>query len=133
VDAVAIDLLLVDDSTVTRAVISKALRLAGIEINELHQAGDGEKALAILADRSVDLVFTGLGMPRLDGEALIGRLHDTGVLPDTPVVVVSSLGGDERVARLYSRGVRDFIRKPFTPERIRDAAAQVLEVKADAH
>ena len=128
----AFNILLVDDSLTVRAVIKKTLRLAGIEIGELHEAGNGQEALAVLDANWIDLVFADLCMPVMDGEALVDRLHETGVITNLPVVIVSSAGSEPRIARLLEKGVRDFVHKPFTPERIREVVDQVMGVQEHA-
>ena len=53
-------------------------------------------------------------------------------LVSATVVVVSSAGSDGRIQRLKELGVRDYIQKPFTPERIREVVDQVMGVISDA-
>ena len=129
----AFNILLVDDSLTVRAVIKKTLRLAGVEIGELHEAGNGQEALAVLDANWIDLVFADLCMPVMDGEELVDRLHASGALANLPVVIVSSAGSEPRIARLLEKGVRDFVHKPFTPERIREVVDQVMGVRENAN
>jgi two-component system, chemotaxis family, chemotaxis protein CheY len=129
----AFNILLVDDSLTVRAVIKKTLRLAGVEIGELYEAGNGQEALAVLDAHWIDLVFADLCMPVMDGEELIDQLHAAGSLGNLPVIIVSSAGSEPRIARLLEKGVRDFVHKPFTPERIREVVDQVMGVKQNAH
>jgi two-component system chemotaxis response regulator CheY len=128
----AFNILLVDDSVTVRAVISKALTLAGVDINLLYQAGNGQEALTILEAEWVDLVLCDISMPVMDGEALVGRMVDNGMIKSIPVVIVSSAGSEPRIARLKALGVRDYIQKPFTPERIREVVDNVMGVAKDA-
>lgn len=125
----AFNILLVDDSLTVRAVIKKTLRLAGVEIGELHEAGNGQEALAVLETNWIDLVFADLCMPVMDGEELVNRLYESGALANLPVIIVSSAGSEPRIARLKAKGVRDFVHKPFTPERIREVVDQVMGVQ----
>jgi two-component system, chemotaxis family, chemotaxis protein CheY len=127
----AYNILLVDDSVTVRAVISKALKLAGVDINELFQAGHGEEALAVLEDNWVDLIFCDISMPVMDGEEFVVAMKEKGMIETIPVVIVSSAGSEPRVARLKENGVRDYIQKPFTPERIREVVDQVMGVAQD--
>ncbi len=124
----AFNILLVDDSATVRAVISKALKLAGVDINALYQAGNGEEALEVLEKDWVDLVFCDISMPVMDGEELVTAMNANGMIDTIPVVIVSSAGSEPRVARLRDKGVRDYIQKPFTPERIREVVDQVMGV-----
>ena len=55
-------------------MITKALKLAGVETGELHQAGNGKEALAVLETSWIDLVFCDICMPVMDGEELVAAL-----------------------------------------------------------
>ena len=124
----AFNILLVDDSLTVRAVIAKALKLAGVEVGELYEAGNGAEALTVLDEQWVDLVFADISMPVMDGEELVARLADSGQIQELPVVIVSSAGSEQRVQRLKDLGVREFIHKPFTPEQIREVVDTVMGV-----
>ncbi len=124
----AFNILLVDDSTTVRAVIGKALSLAGVDINELYQANNGKEALKVLEENWVDLVFCDISMPVMDGEDLVAEMKRTGLIESVAVVIVSSAGSEPRLARLKENGVRDYIQKPFTPERIREVVDSVMGV-----
>ena len=128
----AFNILIVDDSTIVRAVISKALKLAGVPINKLFQAGNGEEALEVLENSWVDLVFCDISMPVMDGEELVAAMNENGMMESIPVVIVSSAGSEPRVARLKENGVKDYIQKPFTPERIKEVVDQTMGVIQDA-
>lgn len=128
----ALNILLVDDSATVRAVISKALKLAGVDINELHQAGHGQEAMDVLESQWIDLIFCDISMPVMDGEEFVTAMNEKGMIETIPVVIVSSAGSEPRVARLKEKGVRDYIQKPFTPERIREVVDQVMGVTQDA-
>jgi len=122
------NVLLVDDSITVRALIQKALQLAELPYRTIYQAGNGLEALSVLEAQPVDLVITDLVMPGMDGEELVRAMGERGMLARTHVVVVSSAGGEERLRRLEAAGVRAIIHKPFTPEQIRQAVSQVMEV-----
>ncbi len=122
----ALNILIVDDSATVRAVISKALKLAGVEFKELYQAANGKEALEILGKDWIDLVFSDISMPVMDGEQLVETMKASGLIETVPVVMVSSAGSEPSVARLMANGVRDYIQKPFTPERIREVVDQIM-------
>jgi len=127
----AFNILLVDDSATVRAVIGKALKLAGVDIGELYQAGQGQEALAVLEENWVDLVFCDISMPVMDGEEFVEELNTRGIIDKIPVVIVSSAGSEPRVARLRENGVKDYVQKPFTPERIREVVETVMGAVAN--
>ena len=121
------NVLVVDDSRVIRAVIKKTLGLAGVEINELHEAQNGKEALDILREKQIDLVFSDIHMPEMNGVEMIEKMASDGVLRDIPVIVVSSEGSKERMGEVLEKGARAYVRKPFTPELIRDLVQETME------
>ena len=123
----ALNILVVDDSAVVRAIILKTLRLAGIEIGTVHEAGDGQEGLAILEKQWIDVAFVDINMPVMDGEELIERVRRNPVWADLPIVVVSTEGSETRVRHLEEMGAR-FIRKPFPPEAIRRVVHEITGV-----
>ncbi|HCK98674.1 MAG TPA: response regulator [Candidatus Marinimicrobia bacterium] len=122
----ALNILVVDDSAVVRAVISKTLKLAGIPVGELYQAANGKEALEILNDNWVDLVFSDINMPVMGGVEMIEKMSADGLLKTIPVVVVSTEGSATRIEQLKSRGISAYIRKPFTPELVRKVVDDII-------
>ncbi len=120
------NVLLVDDSATTRSVIAKTFKLADLPINELHEAGDGQEALRILNSQWIDVVFADLNMPTMDGAQLVEHMAADRMLHNIPVVLVTIEGSVRRIDELKTRGVAAFIRKPFTPEAIRDVFGKVM-------
>ncbi len=118
--------LLVDDSEVTRRMIHKTLRLGGVPVDSVFEVSNGVEALALLEREWIDVVFIDLNMPVMDGFELIERMSADGVLGTIPVIVVSTEGGDQRVASLIDKGVSAFVRKPFAPEEIRVVVDRLL-------
>ncbi len=123
------NILIVDDSRTTRAVISKTLNLAGLPINELYEAENGKVALEILGKKWIDLVLADINMPEMDGVEMVDRMSKDGLLRTIPVVVVSTEGSQTRIEEMRSKGVKAYIRKPFTPEVIKGIVEDILGEK----
>jgi two-component system chemotaxis response regulator CheY len=119
-------ILIVDDSATTRAVVKKALALAGVHAAAVHEAADGHEALEQLQTNEVDLVFADLNMPRMGGDVLIEAMRQDPRLRDVPVIVISTEGSATRLASLFRHGVLAFLRKPFTPEQFKQTVEPVL-------
>ncbi|MBI5095374.1 MAG: response regulator [Candidatus Hydrogenedentes bacterium] len=115
----SLNILVVDDSITVRAVIAKTLEVAGVSVNCLYQAANGKEALDILAEQWVDLIFSDINMPIMGGVEMIEKLNADATLSCIPVIVVSTEGSATRMEELKSKGVRAYIRKPFTPEMVR--------------
>lgn len=125
------DILIVDDSSVIRQMMKKTLRLAGLDVNEVFEAGNGIEALAQLHDHDVSVMLADINMPRMNGIQLLQRMKSDERLRDLPIVIVSSEGSKERISELERLGIFGYLRKPFTPEKLRDLLRPVLGVRAD--
>ena len=124
------NVLIVDDSGVMRAMILKTLRMTGLPLGEIHQAGNGAEGLAALEAHWIDLVIADINMPVMNGEEMIDRMQANPATRNTPTVVVSTEGSETRIERLAHKGVR-FVHKPFTPEAIRDTICDITGLETD--
>ncbi|HOZ46098.1 MAG TPA: response regulator [Candidatus Hydrogenedentes bacterium] len=122
----ALNILVVDDSSTVRAVIAKTLRLADVPINQLYEAANGEEALRVVATQWVDLIFSDINMPVMGGVEMVERMKDDALLSSIPIVIVSTEGSATRIDELMSKGVRAYIRKPFTPESVRSVVDDII-------
>ncbi len=122
----AYNILIVDDSSIIRAVIKKTLKLAEVPVHELYEAGDGREGLEILRGHWVDLVFADINMPVMTGIEMVEQMAADEGLKGIPVVIVSTEGSATRIEELSKMGVRAYIRKPFTPEILRDVVREVM-------
>ncbi|HVP68849.1 MAG TPA: response regulator [Anaeromyxobacteraceae bacterium] len=126
--------LIVDDSSVVRSMVKKAVSMAGLDVEEVHEACNGREALDKLQSHWVDIVFTDLHMPEMTGIELVEAMARSGVLATTPVVVVSSDPSETRVEELRRLGVRAYLKKPFRPEGFRAIVEEVLHgPKEESH
>ena len=99
--------LVADDNSVNVMVARGLLSHLGVEV---LVAKDGQEALDLLAHESVDLVFTDLHMPQLDGFELARRLRARGDV--VPIVAVSASALDEDRQKCLDAGMNDTIPKP---------------------
>jgi two-component system chemotaxis response regulator CheY len=129
---VSLNILVVDDSAVMRAMIIRTLRLSGVPLGEVIEAGNGVEAIERVADHWVDLMLLDINMPVMDGAAVIERLRADPLTESLPIVVVSTERSETRVAALRAQGV-DFVHKPFTPEQLRDTLIRITGVDTDVH
>lgn len=114
----SLNILIVDDSVTIRTVIAKAIGLSNAPVNEIQFASNGQEALNILSKSFVDLVLADINMPVMNGVEMVERMQSQDQLKKIPVVVVSTEGSATRIDELKAKGVKAFIRKPFTPESI---------------
>jgi two-component system chemotaxis response regulator CheY len=62
-----IRVLIVDDSSTIRLIVRRCLEQAELGVEEILEASNGEEALVVLAKQTVDVVFSDINMPRMDG------------------------------------------------------------------
>lgn len=124
----AINVLLVDDSSTMRRLVERTLQAADIQMNEVHHAANGVEALKLLNKYWIDLVLADINMPVMNGIEMIDKMSEDKLLDSIPVVVVSTEGNRERLEHLKTQGIRGRVRKPFTPELLRDVIQNVLEL-----
>jgi two-component system chemotaxis response regulator CheY len=120
------NILVVDDSETVRAVIARTLEMAGVDVSTLYQASNGAEALEVMKNHWIDLVFSDINMPVMGGVEMIERMQQSDLLGTVPVVVVSTEGSKTRIDDLMSKGVRAYIRKPFTPEKVKSVVEELL-------
>ncbi len=121
----ALNILVVDDSSVMRAIIIKTLRLSQLPLGEVHEATNGQEALNLLDGHWIDLALVDINMPVMDGEEMINKLRQNPATVDLPVIIVSTEGSETRKEGLMQKGT-GFVHKPFTPETLRDAILRTL-------
>jgi two-component system chemotaxis response regulator CheY len=126
----AIRALIVDDSSVMRKIVERSLRQAGIDLSEVFQAGNGAEALGILKDSQVDLILCDINMPVMDGLEFIKKLPGVENAKGVLVVMITTEGSESHVVQALSCGARGYIRKPFTPEQVKDHVVPVLAGKS---
>ena len=105
-----IHVLIVDDEEALVRSLSYALRGEGMLPRAVYS---GEAALALLADRSVDvdIVLLDLGLPGMDGIATLEGLRKC--RPDLPVIMISAHGDTRAAVQAVKGGATDYLTKPF--------------------
>ena len=112
--------LIVDDSYVMRKIVERALRHAGLSLEQVFEASCGTEALDLLRQRRVDLILSDINMPHMDGLEFLRQLRAEKLAPDVPVVMITTESSEEHVRKAIEAGANGYIRKPFTPEQVKD-------------
>ncbi|MBN1763675.1 MAG: response regulator [Sedimentisphaerales bacterium] len=121
------NILIVDDSSITRMVLKKTISMSGIPTESILEADNGREGLEILKQHKVDLILADLNMPEMNGLEMTQQIFAEESFCHIPVVVVSTEASKTRIDMLQSQGIQSFIHKPFTPEVIRKVLLSVLE------
>lgn len=114
-------ILVVDDSAFMRMRCVALLKELG---HETLEAGDGAQALEIYRQAKPDAVLLDISMPVMDGlEALRAMMS---LDPAARVAMVSAMGQQAVIMEAIKAGARDFVVKPFDPERFAAAVAKLI-------
>ena len=115
-------LLVVDDDAVVREALVEALAEAGYDV---RSAGDGARAVALLAERAPDVVLSDVRMPGMDGLALLALLRERA--PDIPVLLMTAFDDMPTVVAAMREGATDFLVKPLDLHELRTRVARVID------
>ncbi len=125
-----LQVLLVDDSPLSRKHIIHTLRNLGFE--HITEATDGAEAVELLNSHFFDLVVTDYHMPKMDGRQLVDHIR-SGSQSTIPILMVTSETRESRLAAVQQAGVSAICDKPFEPVTIQRLLQQILEQQQDSH
>jgi two-component system, chemotaxis family, chemotaxis protein CheY len=120
--------LIVDDSSVMRKIVERALRTAGLELAEILEASNGAEGLVAAEKGGLDLILSDINMPVMDGLEFLRDLSKMAGANGVPVVVISTEGSEAHVVEALSLGARGYLRKPFTPEQLKERVMPLIGI-----
>jgi len=109
--SVPLEILVVDDDQATRLSLSYALTDAGHRVTE---AGDGDEALALIAEHAFDVAILDVRLPKVDGLTIFRRLRARS--PTTNVILMTAFATVPDAVASLRDGAYDYVTKPFDPE-----------------
>ena len=112
--------LVVDDSSTMRKIVSRSLRQAGLEFDEILEASDGQEALNVLENENVDLILSDINMPNMDGLEFLRQKKENDAIKNIPVVMITTEGGADIIGEAKQLGAAGSIKKPFKPDTINE-------------
>ena len=104
--------LIIEDDAQVRRVVAITLAREGLEAVEV---GTGEEGLAMLADRSFDVILLDVMLPGQDGFETCRQIRR---VSDTPVIMVTARVDSHDVVAGLEAGADDYLRKPFVPKEL---------------
>ena len=115
-------ILVVDDAAFMRKMVSDALTKGGHEV--VGEAGNGQEAIARFQELKPELMTLDITMPEKDGLAALADIMAAD--PSAKVVMCSALGQESKVLEAIKLGAKDFVVKPFQPDRVIEAVGKAL-------
>jgi two-component system, chemotaxis family, chemotaxis protein CheY len=119
--------LIVDDSSVMRKIVERALRQAGLDQLVVHEAGSGAEGLDVLKGEQVDLILSDINMPTMDGLEFLRQVRAQNLAPGVPVVMITTESSEEHVKQAIQAGAQGYIRKPFTADQVKERVLPLLQ------
>jgi two-component system chemotaxis response regulator CheY len=119
--------LIVDDSSVMRKIVERALRQAGLEALVVYEAATGVEGLEMLKMHTVDLILSDINMPSMDGLEFLRQVRAQNLAPGVPVVMITTESSEEHVKQAIVAGAQGYIRKPFTAEQVKERVLPLVK------
>lgn len=119
--------LIVDDSATVRQEVRTAIASAGFTIIE---AIDGEDGIRKIRGHEIGCVICDVNMPRKNGIELVEEIKQDPQYKDLPIVMLTTEGSQELIARAKAAGAIGWIVKPFKPELLLAAVQKLTRVLA---
>ena len=119
-----LEVMVVDDTSVSRMLITESL--AEIGITNLSLAKDGKQALSALMKKPVHLVISDMFMPGLDGLGLLKALREYKPTSRIGFILVTGSADKSLIERGRQHGLNNFIAKPFSTKTVRAAIEAVV-------
>ena len=116
-------ILIVDDSGSVRSVLQIGLTAAGYDV---VTAIDGEDALSKLDGQRIHLIISDVNMPRMDGISMIKEVKKLPAYKFTPICMLTTEAGREKMQEGKAAGAKAWIVKPFLPSELLDAVSKLI-------
>ena len=114
-------ILVVDDSAFMRMRCVATVKELG---HETIEAGDGQEAIDVYKDQKPQAVLLDITMPNVDGLTALREI--LALDPDAKVAMVTAMGQQGMVMEAIKAGAKDFVVKPFDPDRIKAALDKLV-------
>lgn len=119
-----VKILIVDDEKIERKGICFLLKQKKEEM-EILEASNGKEACELLKRQTVDILFTDVKMPFMNGIELVAKARE--LQPDIEMVIFSGYGEFEYARQAMKSGVFNYVLKPVDPEEFHKTVDQLLE------
>jgi two-component system, cell cycle response regulator DivK len=118
------DVLVVDDNSLNLELATHVLESDGYTV---RQAASGSEALRVVREATPDLILMDIGMPQMDGYAVLAELRRDPATARIPVVALTAYAMAEDERRIRAAGFDGYITKPFAVRALAAALARILE------
>ncbi len=121
----AINIMIVDDLTFIKLLLKDLIEKAGFRV--VGEASDGEEAIDMYQVKKPDLVLLDITMPKMDGITALKKI--LALDPGAKIIMCSALGQQRLIVQAIQLGAKDFIVKPFRPDRVISSIKKALDIE----
>jgi two-component system chemotaxis response regulator CheY len=115
-------ILITDDALFMRVTLKKILTENGYEV--VGEAQNGQEAVDMYQSLKPDLVTMDITMPEMDGLTALKTIRV--IDPNAKIVMCTAMGQKNMVVEAIQAGAKDFIVKPFQPDRVLEAVGKLV-------
>ncbi|WP_302668958.1 response regulator [Eubacterium sp. AF15-50] len=119
-------LLLVEDEKLIRQGVRSMIERSGVEIENIIECNNGEAALEILKNQEVDVMFTDIRMPKMDGITLVSKASEFKKKP--LIAAVSGFDDFDYAVGMLRNGVQEYILKPVDRKKITETLVKFEDI-----
>lgn len=120
--------LVVDDALFMRVTIGNMFKEWGFDV--VGEAANGKEAVKLYDQLKPDLVTMDVTMPVMTGIEAVKSIVEKD--PNAKVIMITALGQQKKIKAAIENGAKDFITKPFQPERLKEVAFNVLNLMEES-
>ncbi len=120
-----INILIADDLQFIKLVLRDLVEKAGFRV--VGEASNGEEAVELFQDKRPDVVLMDITMPKMDGLTALKKILK--IDPGANIIMCSALGQQTLIVQALQMGAKDFIVKPFRPERVINSIKKILDIE----
>ncbi len=110
--------LVVEDEKLIRQGIATMIKRCGVPVSEVIECANGLQAMEVLREKEVDVMFTDIRMPKMNGMELVDAMQDLDKVPLT--IAVSGYDDFSYAGEMMRLGVREYILKPVERDKLRE-------------
>ncbi|MDP2681381.1 MAG: response regulator [Deltaproteobacteria bacterium] len=122
----SVKILIVEDSSTTRAMITSTVEV--IDGLEIFESNSGFEALKLLPHHSFDLIITDINMPDINGLELVSFVKKNQNYKHIPLIIITTEGSKRDKEKGLSLGADEYLVKPFNPEELQRLVKKYLKI-----
>lgn len=117
--------LIVEDEKMIRMGLKTMIQRSGVPVEVIMECSNGEMALEVIKEQKIDVMFTDIRMPKMDGIELVKQMQSCEHVPLT--VAISGYDDFSYAVEMLRNGVREYILKPIEREKITEILKKLNE------